>query len=109
MSYGQLDLNAELGFLGYTRSRCLVNISINGGVVQRGWGRHVFDLPPGHHDVRVSYRGIFGERKPATAVIPIYVGQITVARYSIMYFFEIPSLKIVSQHAMQQVFPPPPR
>jgi hypothetical protein len=58
------------------------NVTIDGTTSVLKWGDHVFAVPPGQHDVQVSFRYLFSKRMgEATLTVEVAPGRTTTVLY----------------------------
>ena len=74
------------------------NVTIDGTTSVLEWGDHVFVLPPGEHDVKVSFRYLFSKRVgEADLTVEVVPGQTTTVLYrSPFIVFMGGSMKVVA-------------
>ena len=73
------------------------NVTIDGATSVLKWGDHFFDVPPGVHEVRVSFRYLFSSRTGETALsAEVVPGRTTTVLYrSPFIVFMGGSMKVV--------------
>jgi hypothetical protein len=58
------------------------NVTIDGTTSVLKWGDHMFVVPPGAHDVKVSFRYLFSKRQGEAALtVEVVAGQPTTVLY----------------------------
>ena len=56
-------------------------VTIDGQPVVIKWGEHFFPTPPGTHEVRVSFKYIFGDMGENRVTVPVAAGQTARVNY----------------------------
>lgn len=85
MQHGQLDITTAHGATQLILMAVAPTIEIDGHPQKRPWGRHVFDLWPGQHLLRVWF-DYLGRSGMAEMPIGIWAGHATMVRYETPFF-----------------------
>jgi hypothetical protein len=83
---GVLDLYMTHSALAYLNALATPKVTIDGYPHARPWGRHLFELPAGQHDLRVTFTYLFFDACPGRILVPIYPGHTTSVLYEAPYF-----------------------
>ena len=85
MQHGQLDITTSYNPMQFILSAIAPTIEIDGQPQKRPWGRHVIDLWPGQHMLRVWF-DYLGRSGVAQLPITIWAGHATMVRYESPFF-----------------------
>jgi hypothetical protein len=83
---GVLDLTMTHSALAILNAVATPRVTIDGWPHARPWGRHLFQLPPGQHDLHVTFTYLFFDACPARILVPIYPAHTTSVIYEAPYF-----------------------
>jgi hypothetical protein len=103
-TFGRIELTTSFFPLAWILYLVTPNVVIDRQAPQRcPWGRCSFDLPPGSHELHVSFPYMFSDHcGPATIMVPVYEGHATAVRYEAPFFmFSEGSMQVVGTAPMQ--------
>jgi len=84
--HGQLDIMVAHNPAQWMLTFKQPTIEIDGQQAMRPWGRHLFDLWPGQHTLRVWFPSLMGQGGLAMTQIGIWPGHATMFRYDTPFF-----------------------
>lgn len=85
MQHGQLDITTSFNPMQFILNAVTPTIEIDGQPQKRPWGRHVIDLWPGQHMLRIWF-DYLGRSGLAQTAFGIWAGHATVIRYNSPFF-----------------------
>ena len=85
IQHGQLDITTSFNPLQFILAAVTPTIEIDGQPQKRPWGRHVIDLWPGQHHLRVWF-DYHGRSGVAEVPFGIWAGHATMVRYASPFF-----------------------
>jgi hypothetical protein len=74
-------VTTKVFFLAFLLLLFKTTVTVDGSPVVIGWGEHFFPAAPGTHEVRVSFKYIFGDMGENRIAVPVTAGQATRVDY----------------------------